>query len=133
MVQAHYAHHAYGAGIAVLVAALVGPVSLHSQLPAADGQVWKTYDIGPFVALAGPGSQRHVVDWVLQETGSPQWHGDTVASLSADASELRCFHRPDIQVRVEEIAATVAFLASEGAGYITGQNLRVDGGITRSV
>ncbi|MCX5510968.1 SDR family oxidoreductase [Pseudomonas sp. BJa3] len=33
----------------------------------------------------------------------------------------------------EEIAATVSFLASEGAGYITGQNLRVDGGITRSV
>ena len=33
----------------------------------------------------------------------------------------------------EEIAATVAFLASEGGGYITGQNLRVDGGITRSV
>jgi NAD(P)-dependent dehydrogenase (short-subunit alcohol dehydrogenase family) len=32
-----------------------------------------------------------------------------------------------------EIAATVAFLASEGGGYITGQNLRVDGGITRSV
>jgi NAD(P)-dependent dehydrogenase (short-subunit alcohol dehydrogenase family) len=34
---------------------------------------------------------------------------------------------------VEEIARTVAFLASDGAGYITGQNLRVDGGITRSV
>ena len=35
--------------------------------------------------------------------------------------------------RVEEIAATVAFLLSDAAGYITGQNLRVDGGITRSV
>ena len=31
-----------------------------------------------------------------------------------------------------EIAATVAFLASDGAGYITGQNLRADGGITRA-
>ena len=34
---------------------------------------------------------------------------------------------------VAEIAATVAFLASDGAGYITGQNLRADGGITRAV
>ena len=35
--------------------------------------------------------------------------------------------------KAEEIAATVAFLASEGGAYITGQNIRVDGGITRSV
>ncbi|WP_159714168.1 SDR family oxidoreductase [Geminicoccus flavidas] len=35
--------------------------------------------------------------------------------------------------RSEEIAATIAFLASEGAGYITGQNIRVDGGLMRSI
>jgi len=35
--------------------------------------------------------------------------------------------------KTSEIAAVIGFLASEGAGYITGQNLRVDGGITRSV
>src|SRR6478609_3641367 len=35
--------------------------------------------------------------------------------------------------KVEEVAATVSFLASEGAAYITGQNIRVDGGLTRSV
>ena len=35
--------------------------------------------------------------------------------------------------KTEEIAAVIAMLASEGGGYITGQNIRVDGGITRSV
>ncbi|MGJ4948643.1 SDR family oxidoreductase [Bradyrhizobium sp. HKCCYLS20291] len=35
--------------------------------------------------------------------------------------------------KAEEIAATIAFLASDGAAYITGQNIRVDGGLTRSV
>lgn len=33
----------------------------------------------------------------------------------------------------EEVAATIAFLASEGAAYITAQNIRVDGGVTRAV
>lgn len=34
--------------------------------------------------------------------------------------------------KVEEFAKTVAFLASDGAAYITGQNIRVDGGWTRA-
>lgn len=35
--------------------------------------------------------------------------------------------------KAEEVAATIAFLLSEGAAYITGQNIRIDGGLTRSV
>lgn len=35
--------------------------------------------------------------------------------------------------KVEEVAKTVRFLLSEDAGYITGQNIRADGGITRSI
>jgi len=33
----------------------------------------------------------------------------------------------------DEIAATVAFLVSDAAAYITGQSLRVDGGLMRSI
>jgi len=35
--------------------------------------------------------------------------------------------------KAEEVAATIAFLLSEAAGYITGQSIRVDGGVTHSV
>lgn len=35
--------------------------------------------------------------------------------------------------KTNEISELVSFLASDGAAYITGQNIRVDGGITKSV
>lgn len=35
--------------------------------------------------------------------------------------------------KVDEISALIAYLASDEAGYVTGQNIRIDGGLTRSV
>ncbi|CAJ48419.1 SDR family oxidoreductase [Bordetella avium] len=35
--------------------------------------------------------------------------------------------------RADEVADLIAFLASDKSSYITGQNIRIDGGITRSV
>ena len=53
---------------------------------------------------------------------------------SLPATEERCQAVPMGRYgSAEEIAATIAFLASDGAGYITGQSLRVDGGLMRHV
>jgi NAD(P)-dependent dehydrogenase (short-subunit alcohol dehydrogenase family) len=35
--------------------------------------------------------------------------------------------------RTEEVSSLISWLASDQAGYMTAQNLRVDGGLTRSV
>jgi len=35
--------------------------------------------------------------------------------------------------RAEEVSSLISYLASDAAGYITGQNLRIDGGLTRGV
>ncbi|WP_133487539.1 SDR family oxidoreductase [Aliiroseovarius marinus] len=35
--------------------------------------------------------------------------------------------------RAEEVSSLIAFLSSEGGGYMTGQNLRIDGGLTCAV
>ncbi len=35
--------------------------------------------------------------------------------------------------RAEEVSSVIAMLASEAGGYITGQNIRIDGGLTRAV
>ena len=93
------------AGLLATAAVACRTAAVSGQLPADSGQVWNTYDIGPFVKQSGPGTQRHVVDWVLQETGYSSWHGDLVASLSADEKSLRCYHTPAMQARVAEIAS----------------------------
>lgn len=55
-----------------------------------------------------------------------------VDSFAEDAETVRAIPMGRYGT-VEEIAKTVSFLLSDESSYITGQNLRVDGGITRSV
>lgn len=91
------------AAIPLLIVLVAATAPLSAQVPADIGQVWKTYDIAPFVRQAGPGTERHVVDWVLQETGYAAWHGASPAALSATPEKLSCFHTPEMQTRVAEI------------------------------
>ena len=49
----------------------------------------------------------------------------TASSEQLDAIPLRR------QGRMDELGRVVAFLASDDAAYITGQNIRIDGGLAR--
>lgn len=90
-----------------VAAMLLGPGATlaPAQLPAEVGQTFVAHDISPWVRQAGPGSEKYIVDWVLQETGYAAWHGAVPASLSVDENQLRVFHQPEMQQRVEEIVA----------------------------
>jgi len=89
------------APLVVLASIPAGPAA--AQIPTDAGQVWKVYDLAPFVAAAGPGAERHVVEWILEETGYPAWHGESPAALSASDGKLSCFHDPQMQARVKAV------------------------------
>jgi NAD(P)-dependent dehydrogenase (short-subunit alcohol dehydrogenase family) len=103
--QAVYTGSANHAHYAASKSGLLGlTFSLAKELGAA----------GITVNLVAPG--RILTDMLLERsTGrEDEWMKQT---------PLRRFGKP------EEVAAAVAFLASEGAGYITGANLHVNGGL----
>ena len=58
------------------------------------------------------------------------WHDRLAAVFPGDRSEVNFDEVPMKRSgKPEEIAATVAFLVSEGAAYITGQTIHVNGGL----
>jgi NAD(P)-dependent dehydrogenase (short-subunit alcohol dehydrogenase family) len=73
-------------------------------------------------------ADQHAADNVRMNNVLPGW----IDSLPATEERRRSVPLQRYGT-ASEVAATVAFLASEGAAYITGQNIRVDGGLTRSV
>lgn len=73
-------------------------------------------------------ADQHAADDVRMNNVLPGW----IDSLPAK-EERRQSVPMQRYGRAEEIAATVAFLASDAASYITGQSLRVDGGLMRSI
>jgi citronellol/citronellal dehydrogenase len=82
------------------------------SLAAGIAQEWSTYGIRAVCVAAG----------LIQTEGVLQYGGQEVVDAFAEQVPMR---RPGT---AEEVAATIAFLASAGGGYITGSTVLVDGG-----
>ena len=82
------------------------------SLAAGIAQEWSTYGIRAVCIGAG----------LVETEGLMQYGGPEALAAFAQQVPMR---RP---ARAEEVAATIAFLASAGGGYITGTTVVVDGG-----
>jgi NAD(P)-dependent dehydrogenase (short-subunit alcohol dehydrogenase family) len=136
---AHFIKHAAPSMIARKTGAIVNTASVAGIRSGAGGNVYSASKAGVInltqtsaCDLGGHGIRVNAVCPGLIETGMTQPIFDYARSVGKEdrlgaRCELRRYGRP------EEVAAVIAFLASDDASYITGQALPVDGGNTASL
>jgi NAD(P)-dependent dehydrogenase (short-subunit alcohol dehydrogenase family) len=136
---AHFIKHTAPAMIAAGRGAIVNTASVAGIRSGAGGNVYSASKAGVInltqttaCDLGGYGIRVNAVCPGLIETGMTQPIFDYARSKGKEdrlgaRCELRRYGKP------EEVAAVIAFLASDDASYITGQALPVDGGNTASL
>jgi hypothetical protein len=69
------------------------------------GFQWRRYPIARYTKVAASQSnpQKALIDWVFKRTGIAEWHGDKIAVLSANRTELRAYNSPEVLKQVDEV------------------------------
>ena len=108
-----------GGGAIINVASIYGPVG-------APGYVAYTASKGAVIAMTKVAALEHARDRIRVNAICPGPVRSPMSAEEGDASvEITPLRR---RAEPEEISATVAFLASDDAAYITGAEIAVDGG-----
>lgn len=67
---------------------------------------WMSYDIARYVELPHDQSmppQNAIIDWIIRRYGTGIWHGDKVAVLAANKSQVKAYHNNKVLKQVGEI------------------------------
>jgi hypothetical protein len=69
------------------------------------GFQWRRYPIARYTKAASSQTnpQKALIDWIFKRTGIAEWHGDKIAVLSANRTELRAYNSPEVLKQVDEL------------------------------
>lgn len=119
----------HGRGIVVNVASVQ---SLHSQQNVAPYTTSKTAMLGLTRSIAvdfAPGIRSVAVCPGTVDTPMVQWTAEQSGDAAALYDEVAAMHLTNRIAKPEEIAGLIAYLCTEEAAFITGQAIRIDGGL----
>ncbi|MEC9093351.1 MAG: hypothetical protein VX438_11630 [Planctomycetota bacterium] len=81
------------------------PLGENLDLKDSPDRSWRTYDISGFTttvkSVANP--EKNVLDWILRETGTGIWFGESAGVLSVGRHKVRCYHTAAIQQKVRTV------------------------------
>lgn len=66
---------------------------------------WSTYDISEYTTSVKsvPNPEKNILDWILRETGTQTWFGETIGVLSVGRHSVRCYHDSEVQRKVRSV------------------------------
>jgi len=76
-----------------------------APLPPEPGFQWRRWPIARYTKAASSQTnpQKAIIDWIFKRTGVADWHGEKIAVLSANRTELRAYNSPEILKEVDEV------------------------------